>query len=108
MVTTDDHDNTTYSLTGDTDYTYADLADATAKVLGKPVRYQPVSAEHYQAILTGAGLDEGTAGFSPPLTATWAPGSWPTPATSPASSDTAPCPWPKQRNAQHRRQARQA
>lgn len=63
VVTTDGHDNTTYSLTGDTDYTYASLADAMAKVLGKPVQYQPVSAEQYQAILTSAGLDEGTAGF---------------------------------------------
>ncbi|WCN79081.1 NAD(P)H-binding protein [Micromonospora sp. LH3U1] len=62
-VTTDGHDNTTYSLTGDTDYTYANLADAMAKVLGKPVQYQPVSAEQYQAILTDAGLDAGTAGF---------------------------------------------
>ncbi|MET8550663.1 SDR family oxidoreductase [Micromonospora zamorensis] len=63
VVTTDGHDDTTYSLTGDTDYTYADLADAMTKVLDKPVRYQPVSAEQYRAILTGAGLDEGTAGF---------------------------------------------
>ncbi|PWR10087.1 NAD(P)-dependent oxidoreductase [Micromonospora acroterricola] len=63
VVTTDGHDDKTYSLTGDTDYSYADLADAMAEVLGKPVRYQPVSAEQYQAILTGAGLDEGTAGF---------------------------------------------
>ncbi|SCF33572.1 NAD(P)H dehydrogenase (quinone) [Micromonospora purpureochromogenes] len=63
VVTTDGHEDKNYSLTGDTDYTYADLADAMAKVLGKPVQYQPVSAEQYQAILTGAGLDEGTAGF---------------------------------------------
>jgi NAD(P)H dehydrogenase (quinone) len=63
VVTTDGHDNTTYSLTGDTDYTYADLADAMTKVLGTPVRYEPLSAEQYQAVLTGAGLDQGTAGF---------------------------------------------
>lgn len=63
VLTTDGHDDTTYSLTGDTDYTYADLADAMAKVLGTPVRYQPVSVEQYQAILTDAGLDAGTAGF---------------------------------------------
>jgi NAD(P)H dehydrogenase (quinone) len=63
VVTTDGHDDTIYSLTGDTDYTYADLADAMAKVLGTRVTYQPVSAEQYQAILAGAGLDAGTAGF---------------------------------------------
>jgi NAD(P)H dehydrogenase (quinone) len=32
-------------------------------VLDTPVQYQPVTADQYQAILTGAGLDEGTAGF---------------------------------------------
>jgi NAD(P)H dehydrogenase (quinone) len=63
VVTTDGHDDTTYNLTGDTDYTYADLADAMAKVLGTPVTYQPVSADQYQATLIGAGLDAGTAGF---------------------------------------------
>jgi NAD(P)H dehydrogenase (quinone) len=63
VVTTDDHDNKTYSHTGDTDYTYADLADAMTTVLGDPVQYRPVSAEQYQAIVTGAGLDQATAGF---------------------------------------------
>jgi NAD(P)H dehydrogenase (quinone) len=63
VVTTSGHDNATYSLTGDTDYTYADLADAMSKVLGTPVTYQPVTAEQYHTILTGAGLDDGTAGF---------------------------------------------
>ena len=63
VVTTDGHENRTYSLTGDTDVTYAELAAAMTEVLGTPVTYQPVSPEQYQAILTGAGLDEGTAGF---------------------------------------------
>jgi NAD(P)H dehydrogenase (quinone) len=57
---TDGHDNQTYSLTGDT---YADLADAMAKVLDKPVTYRPAGAEQYRAMLTGAGLDAETAGF---------------------------------------------
>jgi NAD(P)H dehydrogenase (quinone) len=63
VVTTDGHENRTYSLTGDTDYTYAEIAAAMTEVLGTPVTYQPVSPEQYQDILTGAGLDEGTAGF---------------------------------------------
>lgn len=63
VITTDGHDNRTYSLTGDTDYTYADLADAMAKVLDKPITYQPANAEQYRAMLTGAGLDAETAGF---------------------------------------------
>jgi NAD(P)H dehydrogenase (quinone) len=63
VITADGHDNKTYSLTGDTDYTYADLAAAMSEALSKPVTYQPVSPEQYQQILTGAGLDAGTAGF---------------------------------------------
>ncbi|WP_432981907.1 NAD(P)H-binding protein [Dactylosporangium sp. CA-233914] len=63
VVTTDEHDDKTYSLTGDTNYTYADLADAMAEVLGEPVQYQPVNAEQYQTILTDAGHDERTAVF---------------------------------------------
>ena len=63
VVTRSGHENRTYSLTGDTDYTYADLAAAMSEVLGKPVTYQSVSPEQYQSILTSAGLDAGTAGF---------------------------------------------
>jgi NAD(P)H dehydrogenase (quinone) len=63
VVTGSGHDNRTYDLSGDRDYTYADLAAAMTEVLGTPVSYQAVSAEQYRTILTGAGLDEGTAGF---------------------------------------------
>ncbi|BEL06287.1 SDR family oxidoreductase [Actinoplanes sichuanensis] len=62
-VTTDGHDDRTYHLSGDRDYTYHDIAAAMTEVLGTPVRYQPVTGEQYQAILTGAGVDEGTAAF---------------------------------------------
>ncbi|WP_433360344.1 hypothetical protein ACQPZX_26560 [Actinoplanes sp. CA-142083] len=34
-----------------------------SEVTGKPILYQLVTPEQYQGILTGAGLDEGTAGF---------------------------------------------
>jgi NAD(P)H dehydrogenase (quinone) len=63
VVSTGGHDNRTYSLTGDSDHTYAEVAAAMSEVLGKLVTYQPVSPEQYQEILIGAGLDEGTAGF---------------------------------------------
>jgi NAD(P)H dehydrogenase (quinone) len=63
VITSSGHDDRTYSLTSDTDYTYTDLAAAMSEVTGKPVTYQPVSPEQYQGILTGAGLDEGTAAF---------------------------------------------
>ena len=63
VVTTGGHENSTYHLTGDRDYTYEDLAAAMTEVLGTPVRYQPVPAEQYRTMLTGAGVDEATAGF---------------------------------------------
>jgi NAD(P)H dehydrogenase (quinone) len=63
VVTTSGHDNRTYQLTGDRDYTYQDIADAMADVLGKPVKYQPVPAEQYRTMLTTTGMDGATAGF---------------------------------------------
>ncbi|GAA1655933.1 SDR family oxidoreductase [Actinoplanes couchii] len=63
VITGDGHDNRTYDLSGDRDYTYVDLAAAMTEVLGTPITYQSVSGEQYSTVLTQAGLDEGTAGF---------------------------------------------
>jgi NAD(P)H dehydrogenase (quinone) len=52
-----------YELSGDVAWTYDDLAAAASEVLGTPVVAQQVSDDEYRAILVGAGLDEGTAGF---------------------------------------------
>jgi NAD(P)H dehydrogenase (quinone) len=70
VITTSGHDNSTYDLTGDRDYTYRDLGDAMADVLGKPVRYQAVPAEQYLEMLASTGLDRATAGFLAALDAT--------------------------------------
>lgn len=43
VVTTHGHDNATYNLSGDTDFTYTDIADAMSVVLGRDVTYQPVT-----------------------------------------------------------------
>ena len=63
VVTTDGHDNLTYSLSGDTDFTYADIAEAMSEVLGRDVTYVPVSPEQLRARLAGAGMDEGFTAF---------------------------------------------
>jgi NAD(P)H dehydrogenase (quinone) len=63
VISTGGHDDRTYHLTGERDYTYHDLANAMTEVLGTPVTYQPVPAEQYRTMLIGAGLDEATAGF---------------------------------------------
>jgi NAD(P)H dehydrogenase (quinone) len=63
VVTTEGHEDRTYSLTAERDYTYGDIAAAMSEVLGTPVKYQPVGVEQYRDMLAGSGLDAGTAGF---------------------------------------------
>jgi NAD(P)H dehydrogenase (quinone) len=63
VITTDGHDNEMYSLSGDTDFTYADIAAAMSAVLERDVTYVPVSAEELRTRLTGAGLNRELAGF---------------------------------------------
>ncbi|TDE98843.1 SDR family oxidoreductase [Occultella glacieicola] len=52
-----------YELSGDEAWDYATLADAVGQVIGRPVAYRDVTTAEHEAILTGAGLDEGTAAF---------------------------------------------
>lgn len=63
VLTTDGHEGAVYELSGDVAWTYTDLAAAIAEISGTPVEWKNVSSEEHLAILTGAGLDEGTAGF---------------------------------------------
>jgi NAD(P)H dehydrogenase (quinone) len=63
VLTTDGHEGAVYELSGDVAWTYTDLAAAIAEISGSPVEWKNVSPEEHLAILTGAGLDEGTAGF---------------------------------------------
>jgi NAD(P)H dehydrogenase (quinone) len=62
-LTTDGHEGATYELTGDTAWTFDEFAATLGSLLGRPVGYRSVSPEEHLAILTAAGLDEGTAGF---------------------------------------------
>jgi NAD(P)H dehydrogenase (quinone) len=63
VVTTPGHEGKVYELGGDTAWTHHELAAAIGEVLGREVTYRPVSPEDHLAVLTTAGLDEGTAGF---------------------------------------------
>lgn len=63
VVTTDGHENATYSLSGDTNFTYADIAEAMAVVLERDVTYRPVSSDELRAALINSGMDGGMAGF---------------------------------------------
>lgn len=62
-MTTSGHDNATYELTGDTAWTYHELALALSEVLGRPVTYRDLSSEKHLEELRTQGLDEATATF---------------------------------------------
>ena len=76
VITTDGHDDVTYSLSGDTDFTYADIAKAMSIVLERDVTYVAVSPDELRTQLTGAGLDDGLAGFLVGLDETIATGTF--------------------------------
>ncbi|WP_109526718.1 MULTISPECIES: NAD(P)H-binding protein [Nocardia] len=58
VATTDGHHNATYELSGDTAWTYDDLATTLAEALGRQVTHHNVTTEEHRAILTGTGVPE--------------------------------------------------
>lgn len=54
----DAHAGQTYALTGPAAHTYDEVAAALAAVAGRPVAYEPVSPEVYEARLLAAGLPD--------------------------------------------------
>lgn len=63
VLATDGHRDAVYELSGDTAWDFDEFAATLSTVLGREVTYRSVSPEEHLAVLTGAGLDEGTAGF---------------------------------------------
>lgn len=63
VATTDGHEGKVYELSGDHAWDFAELAATVSAIAGIPVTYAALSPEEHHAALTGAGLDEGTAGF---------------------------------------------
>ncbi|WP_132991886.1 NAD(P)H-binding protein [Gordonia zhaorongruii] len=63
VLTTPGHESEAYELSGDAAWDYAEFAQTAQDVLGKPVRYEPLSPEQEREMLLGAGLDEATVGF---------------------------------------------
>ncbi len=61
VLTQKDQTTKTYELAGDTAYTLSDLADAVARLSGKPFAYRDLSQADYTAALVAAGLPEGLA-----------------------------------------------
>ncbi|HEY8281624.1 MAG TPA: SDR family oxidoreductase [Leifsonia sp.] len=63
VLSTDGHEGAVYELSGDTAWTFDELATIVGELVGRDVAYRAVSPEEHGRILTEAGLDAGTAGF---------------------------------------------
>jgi NAD(P)H dehydrogenase (quinone) len=63
VLTTPGHEGQVYELSGDTAWNFDEFAAVAAGIHGSPVAHRNVTAEEHAAILTAAGLDEGTVGF---------------------------------------------
>ncbi|MFI9593724.1 NAD(P)H-binding protein [Nonomuraea sp. NPDC052265] len=74
VVTTGGHGNVAYTLSGDTNFTYADIAEAMSVVLKREVTYQAVTPEELQVALINSGMDGELAGFLVSLDETIAAG----------------------------------
>jgi NAD(P)H dehydrogenase (quinone) len=75
VLTGSGHEGQVYEFGGDYAWNFNELAAAISEVIGRPVTYQAVDGPTLIAILQGAGLDEGTAGFVAALDANIAAGS---------------------------------
>ena len=58
VVTTDGHQGKTYELSGDTAWSYDELAAALDELLGRDVVHQSLSPEEHLQTLVGAGVPE--------------------------------------------------
>jgi uncharacterized protein YbjT (DUF2867 family) len=68
------HAGQTYALTGPAAPTYDEVAGALADVTGRPVTYQPVSPDAYEARLLAAGLPDWRAFDLAHIASAYAPG----------------------------------
>ncbi len=59
----DGHENAVYELSGDSAWSFDELAAACSELLGREVTHVRRTPEEHRAALLAAGSDEGTAGF---------------------------------------------
>lgn len=74
VVTTGGHDNVMYSLSGDTNFSYTEIAKAMSIVLLRDVKYLPVTPAELRVLLTDSGVNEEAANFLVSLDETIAAG----------------------------------
>ncbi|MFE9097927.1 SDR family oxidoreductase [Streptomyces sp. NPDC007264] len=58
VLTGEGHENTTYELSGDTTWSFAEYAAELSRQTGRQIPYTPVPVEVYAGILTGVGMPE--------------------------------------------------
>jgi NAD(P)H dehydrogenase (quinone) len=63
VLTSEGHEKRIYELSGDTAWTFAELAQRIAGVAGRPVEYRSLSREEHQALLVDSGLPAEVASF---------------------------------------------
>lgn len=63
VLTTDGHQGKTYELSGDTAWTYEDLAAEIARASGSETRYEDYSREDHAKLLADAGVPEAVVGY---------------------------------------------
>jgi len=63
VLVDDSHNGKVYELSGDTAWDFAEFAAAASAAFGVDVTFESVTPESHTEILTGVGLDAGTAGF---------------------------------------------
>ncbi|MFF3575725.1 SDR family oxidoreductase [Streptomyces mirabilis] len=63
VLTGEGHENTTYELSGDHAWSFAEFAAELGRQTGKEIVYQPVTVEAYVDLLVGAGMPELYAGI---------------------------------------------
>ena len=63
MLSEPGHVGKIYELSGDVAWDYTELASVLSTISGVDVAYRAVTPDEHAAILSAAGLDEGTIGF---------------------------------------------
>lgn len=58
VLTGEGHENTTYELSGDTAWSFAEYAAELSRQTGRQIPYTPVPVDVYTGILTGVGMPE--------------------------------------------------
>jgi len=63
VLTSEGHENRIYELSGDTAWTFAELAERIAAIAGRPVAYRSLGYDEHQALLVDSGMPAGVAAF---------------------------------------------